>query len=295
MSAANEGGAPEGSDATDTIGVSRGAWAPELRDKVAIVTGAGRRRSVGRAIALELARQGTKVVITGTGRDPNTYPDDEKAIGWRDVKSLAEEIALAGSEALPLVVQLGDPSTAETIVRSTIERFGRIDILVNNASAPKGPDRAPVVELDENVWTQMMNINLHAVFYLSQAVARELIRQDSGGSIVNISSVASKVAAPNYGPYASSKAALNALSHVLAMELAPYGIRVNAICPGALDTARADQDRGTGRWEAKLAAIPLGRLGTGMDVAYFCVYLCSDMGSWITGQTINVDGGRIWS
>lgn len=277
----------------DLMRMSRGTWVPELKDKVAIVTGAGRHQGVGRAIALELARQGTKVVITSTGRDPSTFPDSEKSIGWNDIASLAQEIKVLGSEALPLTVDLSEPSSAANLVQRALDRFGRIDVLINNAGAAKRRDRVPIVELEPSEWMRVLDINLNAVFSLSQAVGQQLVSQGQGGVMINISSIASKAADARYGAYAASKAGLNALTHVMAMELASVGVRVNALCPGVLDTSRTEDHRLSGRWEFLLSRIPLGRAGTGMDVAYLCVFLCSDMAAWITGQTIVVDGGQI--
>ncbi len=152
----------------------------------------------------------------------------------------------------------------------------------------------PIVDLPVDVWHRVINVNLNGTFLASRAVARRLIEQGEGGCIINISSIASKVAGANTGAYSASKAAINALSHSMALELGRHKIRVNAVCPGVIETARMD-DLGRGeRWEATQRAIPLGYAGNGMEIAYFCVYLCSEMGAWITGQAINVDGGMTW-
>src|SRR5947208_1561850 len=121
--------------------VSRGVWAPELKGKTAIVTGAGRLRSIGRPIALELARQGVNVVLTGTGRSPDRFPPDEQAIGWRDIESVADEVRQIGTVALPLVSDISDPAAVDAMVQQSLDRFGSIDILVNNAGAARGADR----------------------------------------------------------------------------------------------------------------------------------------------------------
>ena len=274
--------------------VNRGVWAPELKGKVAIVTGAGRLRSIGRPIALELARQGVQVVLTGTGRDPSTYPPDEQEIGWRDIESVAEECRSAGAKALPLVSDISDPAAVEKMVQRTLDEYGRIDILVNNAGAARGSDRVPVVELGDSEWLKVINTNLNGTFFASRSVARHLIRQGEGGNIINISSIASKLAGANSAAYSASKAGINAFGHALAMELAPHNIRVNTICPGIIETARMD-DLGRGeRWQQTLQRIPLGFAGNGMECAYATTFLCSDLGAFITGQTLNVDGGTTW-
>lgn len=264
-----------------------------LAGKVAIVTGAGRMRSIGRPIAVELARAGCDVVITGTGRAPDSYPPDEQAAGWRDINSVAEEIRALGQRALPIVSDIADESAVRALVSSTLDEFGRIDIAVNNAGAARGPDRFNVVDLDPAEWRNVINVNLNGTFLLSQAVARHWLAAEQPGCIVNISSVGGKIAGPGTAAYSASKAAIHALGAAMAAELGPVGIRVNAICPGIVDTSRLDDiDRGE-HWERLRNIIPMRRHGTGEDIAAMCVYLCSDQGSWITGQAINVDGGQL--
>jgi 3-oxoacyl-[acyl-carrier protein] reductase len=264
-----------------------------LDGHVALVTGAGRMRSIGRPIAVELARAGCDVVITGTGRGPERYPDDEKAAGWHDIASVAEEIEALGRRALPLISDVSDPAAIDALLATTIEQFGRLDVVVNNAGAARGPDRFPVTELDPAVWQHVMDVNLNGTFHLSRAAARHWLAADKPGSIVNISSVGGKIGGPNTAAYSASKAAIHALTSAMAQELGPSGIRVNAICPGIVDTSRLDDiDRGE-HWDRLLKIIPMRRAGTGEDIAQMTVYLCSDQGSWITGQAINVDGGQL--
>lgn len=264
-----------------------------LDGKVAIVTGAGRMRSIGRPIAVELARAGCDVVITGTGRSPADYPDDERAAGWRDIESVAEEIGALGRRALPLVSDIADDRAVDDLVATTVTEFGRLDIIVNNAGAARGPDRFDVVDLDPTAWRKVIDVNLNGTFLLSRAAARHWRAIDAPGCIVNISSVGGKIAGPGTAAYSASKAAIHALGAAMAAELGPHGIRVNAICPGIVDTSRLDDiDRGE-HWERLRHIIPLRRHGAGEDIAHMCVYLCSDQGSWITGQAINVDGGQL--
>jgi 3-oxoacyl-[acyl-carrier protein] reductase/meso-butanediol dehydrogenase/(S,S)-butanediol dehydrogenase/diacetyl reductase len=267
----------------------------ELAGKVAIVTGAGRMRSIGRPIAVLLARAGASVVITGTGRPPEHYPDDEKAAGWRDIDSVSEEIAAEGARCLKLISDVSNEGANEDLVQRTVAEFGRLDIVVNNAGAARGEDRVPVVDLPYDTWKKVLVTNLDGTFLLSRAAARQMISQGEGGSIVNISSIASKLAGANSAAYSSSKAGINALSHAMAMELAPHKIRVNAICPGIIDTFRMD-DIGRGeRWQAMVKQmIPLGYPGDGSECAEATLFLVSERGKWITGQAINVDGGTVW-
>ncbi|MGH7837165.1 MAG: SDR family NAD(P)-dependent oxidoreductase [Candidatus Binataceae bacterium] len=267
----------------------------ELAGKVAIITGAGRMRSIGRPIAKMLAQAGAAIVITGTGRRPADYPDDEKAAGWRDIESVADEIRSAGGRCLALVSDIRDEQAVEKLVSATVAAYGRLDIVVNNASAARGPDRVPATELPYAVWKQVFATNVDGTFLLARAAARKMITQNEGGSIVNLSSIASKLAPANAAAYASSKAAINALSRAMALELAPHRIRVNALCPGIIDTFRMD-DIGRGdKWRNFVKTmIPLGYAGDGSECAETVLFLVTDHGKWITGQAINVDGGTVW-
>ena len=263
-----------------------------LTDKVAVVTGAGRMRSIGRPIAIELARGGCDIVLTGTGRSPDRYPDDEKAAGWRDIESVAEEVRALGRRAITAVSDVSDLAAVEALAALTMQEFGRVDVLVNNAGASRGEDRRPVLDVDPDVWKNVINVNLTGAFLMSKVFGRLLVGGGRGGSIVNISSIAGKLLAPNNAAYAASKAGLQALTASMSGEVAAAGVRVNAICPGIVDTSRLD-DIGRGEsWDAVVArSIPLGRAGSGNDIANVVVFLCSDQGAWVTGQSWNVDGG----
>lgn len=263
-----------------------------LTDKVAVVTGAGRMRSIGRPIALELARAGCHIVLTGTGRSPDRYPDDEKAAGWRDIESVADEVRALGRRAMTAVSDVSDLTAVEALAAATMQEFGRVDVLVNNAGASRGEDRRPVLDVDPDVWKNVINVNLTGAFLMSKIFGRLLVDSGRGGAIVNISSIAGKLLAPNNAAYAASKAGLQALTASMSGEVAAAGVRVNAICPGIVDTARLD-DLGRGdTWEQVVQrAVPLGRAGTGNDIAGVVVFLCSDQGAWVTGQSWNVDGG----
>ena len=262
--------------------------------KVALVTGAGRMRSIGRPIAVELAAAGCNVVVTGTGRDPQDYPPDEQQAGWGDIESVAEEIGAHGVEALAVVSDVADEAAVRHLGEQIIERFGRIDIVINNAGAAKGADRVPVVDLDPQAWRKVIDVNLTGSFLVSQAMARLMIGPGRGGSIVNISSIAGKRLGPNTAAYAASKAGLHALTACMAQEVAANGIRVNAVCPGIIDTSRMDDLGREEQWDAFVRSfIPLGRAGTGTDIAATVMYLCSDQGAWVTGQAWNVDGGTV--
>lgn len=264
-----------------------------LDGKVAVVTGAGRMRSIGRPIAVELARAGCDVVVTGTGRSPDRYPDDEKAAGWRDIESVADEIRALGRKATAVVSDVSDDRSVDALVQQVINEHGRIDFVVNNAGAARGEDRRPIVDVEPDVWRRVIDVNLNGSFLMSRAFARKMIEQGEGGGIVNISSIAGKMLPPENAAYAASKAGLHALTACMSGEVGKDNIRVNAICPGIIDTSRLDDMRGE-MWDRVVRDyIPLGRAGTGEEIAYMTVFLCSDQGAWVTGQIYNVDGGQV--
>jgi NAD(P)-dependent dehydrogenase (short-subunit alcohol dehydrogenase family) len=257
--------------------------------KAAVITGAGRMRSIGRPVAVQLAAAGCDVVITGTGRSPERYPDDEKAVGWRDIESVADEIRRLGRRALPVVSDVSDEDAVEALAERVMTEFGRVDIVVNNAGSARGEDRCAIVDLDPRVWRGVLDVNLTGTFLMCRAFGRLLVKAGRGGSIVNISSIAGKRLSPFAGAYAASKAAVHALTACMAQEVGAAGVRVNAICPGFIDTSRL----GTTDWERTIEQIPLRRGGEGRDIAGAVLFLCSDQGAWVTGQAWNVDGGTV--
>jgi NAD(P)-dependent dehydrogenase (short-subunit alcohol dehydrogenase family) len=262
-----------------------------LEGKVAVVTGGGRMRSIGRPIAVEMAKAGCKVVVTGSGRPPEQYPDDEKAAGWRDVDSVVEEIQAAGGTAIGLASDVGDETAVRALLKRTLDEFGRVDFIVNNAGAARGRDRVPVVDMPIDAWDTVIRVNLRGTFLMSKVFGQHLIDAGHGGCIVNISSIAGKLLPPNTTAYSASKAGIQALTAGMAQEVGQFGIRVNAICPGLVDTVRIDDIRGTPAWDASTQRIALRRMGEGEEIAWAVMYLCSDQGSWFNGQSINLDGG----
>jgi NAD(P)-dependent dehydrogenase (short-subunit alcohol dehydrogenase family) len=262
-----------------------------LEGKVAVVTGAGRMRSIGRPIAVEMAKAGCHVVITGSGRPKEQYPDDEKAVGWRDIDSVADEIRAAGGKALAVVSDVGDETAVRSLLARTLEEFGRVDFVVNNAGAARGRDRVPVVDMPIDAWDTVIRVNLRGTFLMSKVFGQHLIDAARGGCIINISSIAGKLLPPNTSAYAASKAGIQALTASMAQEVGQYGIRVNTICPGLVDTVRIDDIRGTPAWDQATGRIALRRMGSGAEIAWAAMYLCSDQGAWFTGQSINLDGG----
>ncbi len=270
----------------------------ELKGKVAIVTGAGRKAGIGRAIALRLARDGANVAVADICRELEGFPGYGLGM-WEGLKSTAEEVDALGVKGLPVRVDVTDAQMVDEMVAQTMEAFGRIDILVNNAGGAPGP--GPLLWMEEAAWSKTLAINATGAFLCSQRVARTMIARKEGGKIVNISSIAAKRPSPALGAYCAAKAAIVAFTKVLAIELAPSGIKANAVCPGIVDTDLQ-------RWGWQLKAnfqgvsleqvmeeatgeIPLGRLETTEDVANLVAFLASSESDYITGQAINVCGG----
>ena len=265
----------------------------ELDGKVAIVTGAGRLRSIGRATAVALARLGADVVVTGTGRDPDTFPDDEKDAGWRDVESTAEQVRAEGRRALPLVSDACDAAQVQRMADAAVAELGRIDILVNNAAFPYGPDRVPLDDVDSDIFRRVIDVKVFGTFLNARAAAKVMIEQGDGGSIVNLSSVAGKRGSPNTLAYNAANFAIVGMTQSLARELGPHGINVNAVCPGLVNTSRLDPIGRGQRWSELASTSALGRHGEPEEVAGLISHLCTRAASWINGQSINIDGGMV--
>ena len=265
----------------------------ELSGKNAIVTGAGRMRSIGHSVCVALAREGASVVMTGTGRDPSRYPDDEKKAGWRDIESVADEVRAEGVKALPLVVDARDPEAVKKMISQASAELGSIDILVNNAAAAKGNDRVPFVELDDDLWRLIIDVNLTGAYYASKYAAIQMIEQGHGGRIINISSVAGQRASANTGAYGVSKAGMIGLNRYFAVELARHEINVNCVAPGLTATYRVDDvmKAAEGNPEVFRPLIPMGRAGSADEIADAVVFFAGPRSNYITGQTLNVDGG----
>lgn len=265
----------------------------ELDGKVAIITGGGRRRSIGLSTSIALAQLGADIVVTGTGRNPATFPEDEKKVGWKDVESTAEMVKKIGRRALPLQVDVTDVKQVQMMADRALEEFGRIDILINNAAMPIGRDRVPVVELDPDLFQKVLDVKARGTYLCSKAVAKVLIDQGDGGKIVNVASDAGKVGSPNALAYNAANFAQVGMTQSLAKELGPYKINVNCICPAAVDTSRMDMFGRGEEWAAVGAKHPIGRVGTPQEIGAFIAYLCTEASSWITGQSINIDGGMV--
>jgi NAD(P)-dependent dehydrogenase (short-subunit alcohol dehydrogenase family) len=279
-----------------------------LDGKVALITGAGGMRGVGRATALKLAQQGADLALTDVHREPEDLPPGEIRLGWRGLDSVAEEVQALGRRCFTSPCDLGQSDQVQQLVQQVVGHYGRIDILVNNARAIIGRDKVPVTELSEDVWQHFLAINTTAVFVLTKLVGREMIRQGRGGRIINIASNASKQASARGAAYSASKFAVLGLTQASALDLAPYNITVNAVCPGPINTdrlsywerARAEEEGiPLEDFRARIVkeagqATPLGRIAEAEDVANMVSFLASEEASFITGQAYNVNGGLLF-
>ncbi|WP_158737255.1 SDR family NAD(P)-dependent oxidoreductase [Alteribacillus sp. YIM 98480] len=254
----------------------------ELNKQVVLVTGAG--KGIGKATALTLGNYGVNVIATD--------------INVGNIKKTSEEIKQLGGQSTFMEMDVSKKKQVDVVVDSVINKFKKIDILVNCAGAITS---GFLVNLDEKKWDQIMDINTKGVFLTSQAVAKNMIQQKHG-TIVNISSVASKTGEVGNGVYSVSKAAVNMLTQTYALELAPYNINVNAICPGYTDTdimqdvfekrgpiegVTPDKYR-----EMLISNVPLQRMAKPEEIGELIAFIVSDKANYITGATINIAGGK---
>ena len=273
-----------------------------LTGKVALVTGAGGKYGIGRAIATRLAQEGADVAVNDMTEHP--YAADQP--NWRGLPDVVREIEAMGQRAISVVADVTDAEQVKKMVDQTVAHFGKIDILVNNAGTIAGKDRVPVVDLAEEDWDRVQRVNVKGVFLCSQAVARHLIDQGTGGKIINMSSVTGKRGSARFAAYSASKFAVIGFTQSLASELAPYQVNVNAICPGLVDTERfghlasvlmpqnlsADEQLSEYTRRSQ-AAVPIGRLAEGADVAKMAAFLASDEAAYLSGVSITVAGGTV--
>lgn len=247
-----------------------------LADKVALITGAA--QGIGLACAQAFAREGAHVLLS----------DVNENAGRREVLRLRSEGMRAGFAAC----DVSRKNQVQAAVAAAVGEFGRLDILVANAGIVHG---AEFLDLEEADFDRVLAVNLKGVFLVGQAAARQMVKQGGGGAIVNMSSVNAVMAIPNQVPYVVSKGGINQLTKVMALALAPHRIRVNAIGPGTILTELA-KNAVLGNREAErkiLSRTPLGRMGDPDEVASVAVFLASGEASYVTGQTIYPDGGRL--
>ena len=276
----------------------------DLNGKVAIVTGAGGRHGIGRAIALRLAQEGADVVVTDIQRSTDAMRPEDRQTGWRRLDSVVGEIEALGRQALGLFSDVSDPAQVSVMVAQTVERFGHIDILVNNAGSQPGRDRVLLVDLEEDAFDEVMRVNVKGTYLCSRAVATHMVGRGGGGKIIIISSGAGKRGRARFAAYCSSKFALIGFTQSIAQELAEHRINVNAICPGLVDTERTDfiaaalAPEGQSAEEHRVLMIrersqtvPLGRVAQGDDIARTAAFLASGESDYLTGLSISVAGG----
>lgn len=273
---------------------------PELQGKVAVITGAGRKRGLGEAMARRLAKEGAKVVITDLGRAQGEHMP-ESAIGTSaEMQQIVDEIIADGGEAAAFNCNVLNPDDVKAAVQYATDHFGGVDIWINNAGI--GYLMKPILEMDPSEWDTVLNVNLRGAFYGIKYAAEAMVKQGRGGRIINIGSQASKSAFAHASAYTTSKHGLLGLCRVAALELGQHQITVNTICPnhvttglGAWQNSHFSEVTGKGHdkyMDDMRARIPLGRPGLQTDIANACAFLCSDEAAYITGESMNVSGGE---
>ena len=244
---------------------------PDLAGKVAIVTGTS--RGIGCGIAEFLARQGMKLVLTARSTEQG--------------EAFAKYLETTGAECLWVAADVSTSEGAQAVFDAAVQRFKRIDLLVNNAAKPWS---VPFLQLDEQTYRHDCEGNIRLVYYLSRLVAQHMVDAGGGGSIVHLSSVGGLRAHETAAGYDASKGAIDSLTRAMAVELAGHGVRVNAVAPGATDTRDASS-RQKSRLTGSEKYIPLGRKGTIEEMGAAVAFLASDAAAYITGQILYVDGG----
>lgn len=273
---------------------------PDLRGKVAIVTGSGRPKGLGEAMVKRLAAEGCKVVVSDIGAARGAEMPETAIGSSTEMQQIVDEIRAAGGEAIGIVCDVLEEAQVAELVAKTVAHYGRLDIMVNNAGI--GYLMKPIVEMTQADWDAVLGVNLRGAFFGIKHAAKQFIAQGKGGRIINIGSQASKSGFPFASAYVSSKHGMVGLTRSAAIELGSQGITVNTICPNHVTTGLgAWQNQffsaATGRSEEKYLAdmrarIPLGRPGLQDDIAKACAFLASGEAAYITGEAMNVSGGE---
>jgi NAD(P)-dependent dehydrogenase (short-subunit alcohol dehydrogenase family) len=247
-----------------------------LEGKVALITGGT--TGIGRDTAVLFAKEGAKVVVSG-----------RRETEGKETIALAKA---AGGEAIFVQSDVSKAADVQSLVKKTVDTFGRLDVAFNNAGVEG--QMGPLTEQTEENWDYVHNINLKGLWLCLKYEIQQMLKQGSGGAIVNMSSVAGLIGAPGMGVYIASKHGVLGLTKTAALEWAPKGIRVNAVCPAVIETAMADRAFGDPAIvKAMLALHPLGRFGKPMEIAEAVLWLCSDKSSFMTGHEIVLDGGML--
>jgi len=275
-----------------------------LEGKVAMVTGAGSKRGMGHAVAVRLAREGADVIVLDKYATPKSiWPGDE---GWGGLNDVAKEVEALGRKGLAVLADVGNGKEVDEAVARTLKEFGKIDILVH-CGGIRGAMTTPIVDLSEEEWQDIIDINLTGSFLISRAVARTMIPDGEGRKIVLFGSKAATQGYAGSSGYCASKHGILGLGRTLAAELAQYKINVNIINPGGFDTNLRDSEitkraKAQGisvaeaiEQESKKSGpgprVPLGRLGRPEEIADLVFFLVSDQSVYITGKAIDIDGG----
>ncbi len=248
-----------------------------LRGKVTVITGSA--TGIGLAIAQVMAREGAAVVIDYVGSEQD------------EADKRVQEIERDGGKALAVRADVSTQEDVQHLVDQAVGTFGRLDIMVNNAGIEQ---ERPFLETPLEVWNKVIAVDLTGPWLGSQCAARRMVKQGHGGRIINISSVHEDLPMPTNAPYCAAKGGLRMLMRTIAVELAPHGITVNNIGPGAIDTPldKSTKDDPQ-KYKQLLAEIPLGRMGQPEEVAELAVYLASDAAAYVTGSTYFIDGGML--
>ena len=281
---------------------------PSLEGKVALITGAGGRKGIGRATALKLAALGADIALTDVTRPQSDLPPQERGDKWQGIESVAEEVRAHGRKCQTVACDLSVNAEVRDLIDTVIGEFGKIDIMINNARAIIGKDRLPVWELDEAEWQHFLDINLTAVYLTIKYTVPHMMERGQGGRIINTASDASKRGKATSSAYSATKFGLLGLTQCAALDLAPHQITVNSVCPGSVNTDRMSYqeqiaaDRQGVPLETYRAQLveqlgqvnPLGRIVESEDVANLIAFLSSDEAEMITGQAYNVNGGTLF-
>ena len=268
-----------------------------LKDRVVVVTGAGRPRGIGRAATLRFAAEGAKLVLADLGAGDGAVGDIEGTSP--DLEAVAEEVIAAGGEAIAVAMDVSKDSDGARLIAQTIDTYGRVDTMIANAAILAG--KGDPLDISFETFMRIQEVNVAGVFLCLREAVRQMLRQGDGGSIVTVGSRASRRGDANIAAYSASKFGVLGLTQSFAMAYAKDDIRINCVCPGAVDTemyvrqtndfaAREGVDFDTAK-NMMGSVIPLGRLTTGEDVAKAIVWMASDETSHVTGQAFNVNGG----
>ncbi len=273
----------------------------DSKTRVALITGCGKENGIGAAIAGRLAKDGFIVVVSdvaAAGLD-NDNVIGRTETGWQGLDTLVGQIEAAGGKALGLTGDVSAEDGAAHLVAATLDAYGRLDVLVNNAGAPHGRDRGQIEDVPLAAWESVMAVNVRGAFLMIRAAVPHM-KARGHGRIVSMSSVAGLAALPERAAYSASKAAIIGMTRSIAHDLAPHGITVNCICPGSIRTDRAISSTLRAGWsdvDAGLAerakGIPAGRHGRPGEIAATVAHLASDEAGYITGQAIPIDGGGL--